>query len=179
MDIDTISLGSWKKWQRMDFVIAQQDSPSQGTVREGKIYGLCNAAMASAKASSFSSIWLESYKYFRSSGHDSFWDEHSVVLPANLTDEYAWLIDSGYVTVLDSSTMWKPLWYDVDKMLLGPQKQSLQEMFPKAVLIHLWDSGDHASFAKLEQSHTWFHQSPYGREAQKYVQLYQNIFEPS
>ena len=93
MDIDTISLRSWAPLQAGNqFVIAEQDSPSLGTVRQGKVYGLCNAGMASVKGSLFAALWLESYQFFRSHGRDRFWDEHSVILPANLTDEYPWLV---------------------------------------------------------------------------------------
>ena len=41
MDIDTISLQSWEQYQvDNQFILAEQDSPSTGTVREGKVYGL-------------------------------------------------------------------------------------------------------------------------------------------
>lgn len=172
LDMDTLSLRSWAPYIRSSsFVIAQQDSPSVGTVREGKVYGLCNAAIASAKNSLFVSMWIDSYRFFRSYGRDGLWDEHSVILPANLTDAYSWLVSEGYVSVLGASTMWKPLWYEVDDYLLRPSARTLSDMFPESILLHLWDSGQHTSFASLERYSRWFTVSPFGLEAQKYLKF--------
>ena len=71
-------------------------------VREGKKYGLCNAAMLSAPKSRFSRLWLDSYVHFRSDGRDAVWDEHSVILPANMTDAYPELVSKGVITVLEA-----------------------------------------------------------------------------
>ena len=46
--------------------------------------GLCNAVMAAAPSSTFGAHWYEQYRHFRASGHDDFWDEHSVGLPGRL-----------------------------------------------------------------------------------------------
>eukprot|EP00223_Ostreococcus_mediterraneus_P005625 CAMPEP_0174578032 /NCGR_PEP_ID=MMETSP0929-20130131/449_1 /TAXON_ID=548131 ORGANISM="Ostreococcus mediterraneus, Strain clade-D-RCC2572" /NCGR_SAMPLE_ID=MMETSP0929 /ASSEMBLY_ACC=CAM_ASM_000573 /LENGTH=326 /DNA_ID=CAMNT_0015758993 /DNA_START=593 /DNA_END=1573 /DNA_ORIENTATION=- len=173
MDIDTISLRSWAPLQAGNqFVMAEQDSPSSVTVRQGKVYGLCNAGMASVKGSLFAALWLESYQFFRSHGRDGFWDEHSVILPANLTDEYPWLVQEGHVTILPAKSMWIPLWNHVDKALLQPNTKNLSDMFSQSILIHLWDSSGHRSFKELETINpSWLDETPYGREARQYVRL--------
>jgi len=172
LDIDTVSLRPWSPYlQGNEFVMAWQDSSSLGTVREGKTYGLCNAAMASAAKSWFSKVWLSSYKYFRSNGRDDVWDEHSVILPANLTEEYPWILSRGHLTILKSHTLWDPLWDSVEVELLGPERSlDLETKYPRALMIHLWRGGDRIDvFNDLEASCGWLTKSPFGRTVSKYV----------
>ena len=172
LDIDTISLRPWSHHlSNAEFIMAWQNSPSAGTAREGKIYGLCNAAMASSKQSIFSKIWLESYKFFRSNGQDEVWDEHSVILPANISEKYDWIVEGNFLTTLKSESMWNPLWGTVaEETLNHTDDRDLQKLYPEALLIHLWRGGDRKDeLNNLEQSCGWLLTTPLGRTAKKYV----------
>lgn len=180
MDIDTVSLRPWASLFGNEFVMAWQDSPAAGTVRHGKTYGLCNAAMIAVPGSRFVELWLKSYAFFRSHGRDRFWDEHSVILPANLTEEYPELLNQGLITTMHASTMWLPLWTTINSELFGqtsvPRFFSYAEVlnhFSRSYMIHLWVSGDAPHVARLhefERTTKWYSSTRYGAIARLYVE---------
>ena len=171
LDIDVISLRSWNHLMNESFVMGWQASPSYGTHREGKIYGLCNAAMASERDSLFGRVWQKSYEYFRSCGHDQYWDEHSVILPANLSEAFPSFIQRGKLKLLAPDVLWKPLWDTVERDLLeyDPNAPDVLTKLPDALLVHLWQSGGTSRLSNLENSTDWFYRSPLGTTASKYV----------
>ena len=179
MDMDTVSLRPWRALFGHEFVMGWQDSPSGGTVRQGKTYGLCNAAMVSAKHSRFSALWLQTYALFRSNGRDQFWDEHSVILPANLTEAFPDLVARGLIHTVSPGHMFTPLWTTVAQELLGsgaahalnPLKEVLAR-YPQAFMLHLWVGGDSPHRGALEQLETsthWLTTTRYGAIARQYV----------
>ena len=176
MDIDTVSLRPWKSLFSHEFVMAWQDSPSMGTVRQGKVYGLCNAAMVSSKQSRFAELWLRTYAHFRSNGRDQFWDEHSVILPANLTEAFPELISQGLIHTIAAAHMWIPLWNNIHKELLeSGGKSSIRAVlakYPKSFMFHLWVGGGSPHqdlLEKLEASTDWLANTRYGAIARQYV----------
>ena len=172
LDIDIISLRSWEGYTSgHDFIMAWQDSPSEGTVREGKRYGLCNAAMASSKFSFFSKLWLSSYEHFRSYGRDRHWDEHSVILPANMSEYFPWLQATKHLSLLDSKRMWDPLWDEVSLRLLSWSSKDLKSEFSESLLVHLWRGGSQEQdpFMELSKKCGWLKWTPLGRLVSKYV----------
>ena len=180
MDIDTVSLRPWDPLLNKEFVMGWQDSSSHHTVREGKRYGLCNAAMVSAKGSRFAKLWLRSYAYFRSNGRDRFWDEHSVILPANLTEAYPLLLQRNIIQTINSDHMWKPLWTTIQEELfdrapyLGFNTYTeLLAHFPRSYMLHLWvsDGAKHTQLLeKWEHEKSWFDSTRYGAIARQYVE---------
>ena len=182
MDMDTVSLRPWAPLFQHEFVMAWQDSGAAGTVRAGKAhYGLCNAAMVAAPGSRFAKLWLHSYAHFRSHGRDGFWDEHSVVLPANLTEAYPLLAAQGLISTIDAAHMWLPLWTTVQKELFDRAPafgfNSYTEVlahFPRAYMLHLWvsDGASHTQLlGRMEGETWWFHATRYGAIAKRYVEL--------
>ena len=153
------------------FVMGWQDSPSYGTQREGKLYGLCNAAMASERDSLFGRVWQKSYEYFRSCGRDDYWDEHSVILPANLSEAFPAFVQRGELKLLAPDVLWKPLWDTIERDLLeyDPNAPDVLTKLPNAMLVHLWQGGGPSRLANLENSTDWFYRSPLGMTVSKYV----------
>jgi Glycosyltransferase sugar-binding region containing DXD motif len=184
MDIDTVSLRPWRPLFNHEFVMAWQDSSSEGTSREGKVYGLCNAGMLSAKKSRFSELWLQSYVLFRSNGRDRFWDEHSVTLPADLTENYPTLITRGLIHTISANRMWVPLWMTVQKELLHPnaKRSSYREVlskYPESFMLHLWVGGESSHkdlLEQLENSTQWLVSTRYGAIARRYVEANRHGF---
>jgi len=83
LDIDTICLKSFSDLLHYDFVMGRQTNCDNT-----ETYGLCNAVVLSAPNSEFAQKWLETYKTFRSTGRDFYWDEHSVLKPLLLSNIY-------------------------------------------------------------------------------------------
>jgi len=59
-----------------------------GQEGEAAQIGLANAVILAKPQSAFLYRWLEHYKSFRSMGHDEFYAEHGVQLPAQLSRDY-------------------------------------------------------------------------------------------
>lgn len=139
MDIDTLTINPIPSsiLESSSFVIARQDTP--------RGYGLCNAVMASTKNSSFSRIWLDNYRSFRSMGMDSHWDEHSVRLPLKLST-----CKNAKVTILSPKAFFPFYWHNADKIVFGNRKY--YEMYfsqPYTYTIHLWVSGQTKSYGEM------------------------------
>jgi len=66
---------------------------------------MSNAVILAEPNAPFIVRWLDRYRSFRSMGRDDYWNEHSVLLPARLAQEYP-----GEVTVLSHRAFFWPLW---------------------------------------------------------------------
>lgn len=150
MDLDFIAVRPLRYVYGKELYIGKQESQLWSWRRPAAYYGLCNAFMASVPNSKFVNLWLESYKSFRSYGHDAFWDEHSVRVPAELYDRH----DELLVEVLPSQSLYMYLWHEQEKKKLvdtryRPAHKSLasQEIYtlllkenPQIYGFHLWAS---------------------------------------
>lgn len=149
LDLDTISKKSLQPLREHEFVIAKEFKPPvyysgwdrvKNMVRlirpsslweAQPVYGLCNAVMLSAPGSRFISLWLESYRSFRSRGKDEYWVEHSVKIPYLLSMEHPELL-----TILEPYAFHYP----------GYDAKGLKRLFvsdhdyPDAYLHHLWET---------------------------------------
>ena len=77
LDVDTIARKKFESLLTHKCVMGLQNDPN------GEV-GLCNAVILSEPAHPFLIAWRDSYRSFRSSGRDEFWDEHSVRMPLRL-----------------------------------------------------------------------------------------------
>ncbi len=146
LDLDTISVKPLTELLHHSFVIGQELKPEYvpKNWRQGIKYnlgliksdsknatGLCNAVLLSKKNSDFVNLWLNEYKSFRSKGRDKYWNEHSVLVPQKLAEQYP-----QHITHLNPYAFHYPLYNE-------PGIKSMFEEvaeFPEALLHHLWES---------------------------------------
>jgi hypothetical protein len=99
----------------------------------GKIVGLCNAVILAQSGAPFLRRWYATYNTFRSTGHDAFWDEHSVRLPYQLAKDAP-----GEVTVLPNSAFFKISFRssDIQKLYASKKQLDLGGVYAS----HLWET---------------------------------------
>lgn len=143
LDIDTICLKSFDDLLDYDFVMGTQTN-----MGETNIYGLCNAVMLSKPNSNFALKWLESYNSFKSKGRDEHWDEHSVLMPLELSKTY-----SKDIKILDSNAFFYPLWYDINNILFDENfnTDEYKKIIKNNYCIHLWDTYSHSYLKTLTE----------------------------
>jgi hypothetical protein len=98
-----------------------------------KDLGLCNAVILAEPQASFLKRWHSEYRTFRSTGHDIYWDEHSVQLPNKLSKQFP-----GEVTVLPPSAFFWPTFEPADLALIFASPNPI-DLSP-AYATHLWES---------------------------------------
>ena len=132
LDIDTICLKSFSDLLNYDFLMGIQTNSD-----DTKVYGLCNATILSKKNAPFAVKWLESYKTFRSKGRDEYWDEHSVLMPYELSKTY-----SNEIKILNSNAFFYPLWYEINDILFNENIKidEYKKIIKNNYCIHLWDT---------------------------------------
>ena len=181
LDMDVLSVRPFPLSVRTsEFVMGWQDSKKYHiSRRDREFYGLCNAAMLAKPDARFLRLWLRSYDYMRSSGRDFAWDEHSVLLPANLTERYPDLVTTGAIRVLPSFRMFYPLWNHVERLLFKerrPPNATLGTLdnLPHAYTVHLWRSTDNSEYGRMLQrlphDDGWWSSSYFGALAARYLQ---------
>lgn len=133
LDLDTLFIRPITPLLNYDCVMAQENY-------RGNIQGLCNAVILASSNNTFIQYWLSTYKYFRSTGHDSFWGEHSIKIPFALSKEYPALIH-----VEGSESFFNPSYATEDLSQLFEK----HEKFPNAYLFHLWESFSYDRYLRL------------------------------
>lgn len=98
---------------------------------QGRAYGLCNATMIADAGSPFVSRWLAEYATFRSTGHDRYWDEHSVRLPRKLARQHP-----HEITTVPAAAFFEPDWHTVHEVFQAGKPPRLN----LAWSCHLWES---------------------------------------
>jgi hypothetical protein len=98
-----------------------------------KDLGLCNAVILAEPQASFLKRWHSEYRSFRSTGHDIYWDEHSVQLPNKLSKQFP-----GEVTVLPPFAFFWPTFEPADLALIFASRNPI-DLSP-AYATHLWES---------------------------------------
>ncbi len=143
LDIDTICLKSFGDLLDNDFVMG-----TQMNANNKDIYGLCNAVILSKPNSKFALKWLESYKSFKSMGRDEYWDEHSVLMPYELSK-----YNMSDIKIINSNAFFYPLWNNIEEILFTEKYD--REEYKKLVLnnycIHLWDTYSHKILKNLNE----------------------------
>ena len=95
--------------------------------------GLCNGVILAEKGSRFLRRWRETYRTFRSRGHDDFWAEHSVAMPLKLARE-----DSSDLTILGNRAFHWPLYHR--EHLRWTYESTLPIDERETLAHHLWES---------------------------------------
>ena len=73
LDMDTLCLRPFTPLLHHECVMGHQNPG-----------GLCDATILAAPRSLFMRRWWNEYRWFRSKGHDEFWDEHATGVPYQL-----------------------------------------------------------------------------------------------
>lgn len=124
LDIDTITCQSFDPLRYNSFIMAEE-------LISGELVGLCNAIMGSEPNAPFLRQWIESYRSFRSKGHDDFWNEHSVILPQMLAKAHP-----EKITTLPSEAFFQPDYSNEGLQLMFSKRSH----FPNAFAHHLWET---------------------------------------
>ena len=148
LDMDTITVGSLESLRGNRFVIGEETTDEYG------FEGLCNAVMGAEAGSQFARAWLDTYKTFRSQGRDQYWNEHSVVIPAKLSQSLC-----EHITILPPDRFLKPDWTPSGIEELFVSKRA----YPNALVHHLWEQAswdllgqidEHNVFERAESTYT-------------------------
>jgi len=132
LDIDTICIKPFDNLLNYKCVMGQESYLNH-------IQGLCNAVILAEPKSLFINHWIESYADFRSLGRDSFWNEHSVIVPYFISKKFPDLIH-----VLNNNAFFYPSYGRFDLDLLFKKC----EVFPDAYLFHLWETVSYEKYIK-------------------------------
>lgn len=107
--------------------------------KQRKLQGLCNAVLIAPPGDPFLKRWYETYKNFRANGHDEYWDEQSVKVPALLAQVYRDEVD-----VLEDNYFFYPSFDFWSLKALFAENHSFEE----AYLFHLWESLSYDTYLK-------------------------------
>jgi hypothetical protein len=178
LDLDTISVKPLNDLLDNRFVIGEEMNPgfiprnarqklkhnikkTLGLTKESPPAGLCNAVLLSERNSEFVKRWLETYKDFRSTGRDKYWNEHSVQVPVKLAEKYP-----GLLTRLHSRAFHYPLYTEGGLRSLFEEARE----FPEAYLHHLWESFSWDKYLSLlTEKKIREESSTYNRIARKFL----------
>jgi hypothetical protein len=122
LDIDTLCVRPFTALLRNACVMGRQ--PGRG---------LCNAVILSEAEGMFVNAWLESYRNFRSVGRDAYWDEHSVLVPAQLIGQPE-LRES--ITICDERAFFFPHWNNMEAFF----ESGDEAPFARSYCIHYWET---------------------------------------
>jgi hypothetical protein len=123
---------------------------------DGRVVGLCNAVILAEAEAPFLRRWHSMYRGFRSKGHDSYWDEHSVRIPYQLSQKHP-----NEVTVLPHTAFFWPTFKPEDLALIFDSVQSID--LSRAYATHLWETPawarylEHLTPRRVRSVHTNFH----------------------
>ena len=132
LDLDTIVRRSFAPLLRHQAVMGLQNFP------DGR-RGLCNAIILSEARHPFLIEWRRSYRTFRSSGRDAFWDEHSVQIPLELAGIGAsgdFRQPRSDLEILPAESFFEPSFWPYDLKRLFERVEPFENSFAH----HLWES---------------------------------------
>jgi hypothetical protein len=121
----------------------------------GRIFGLGNSVIMSSPSSSFLHRWYESYRTFRSRGHDEFYDEHGAGYSFRLAKQFPLEI-----TLLDEKAFLTP-----DMTPRGIADLFLVNgNYPHAFCHHLWGKNAQDVIESLSEWNVYFYPGLYSRQ---------------
>lgn len=99
----------------------------------GTVVGLCNAIILAEAGAPFLKKWHSEYRWFRSKGHDAYWDEHSVRVPYELSKSFP-----DEVAVLPHAAFYWPTFEEEDVNRIFNSSAPID--ISGAYANHLWES---------------------------------------
>jgi len=102
-------------------------------VLDEAVVGLCNAVILAEPQAPFLKRWHSEYRSFRSKGHDVYWDEHSVRIPYELSEQFP-----AEITVLPHFAFFWPTYTTQDLALIFESAAPID--LSAAYANHLWES---------------------------------------
>jgi hypothetical protein len=136
MDIDTISVRSYKSFLQNEVVLGIEDTKKKA---------ICNAFMMSIPKSQFFTIWLKNYEHnFDPQG----WGEASILLPGIVAERYP-----SFLTLKEQRAFFYPSWNEIDKIFVIDH-----DIPSELVTLHLWES--HSIKYLTNMSLSWILKNP-------------------
>jgi len=162
LDIDTICLTSFSNLLCYDCVFGEQKD-----INSDEIYGLCNAVILSIPNSSFIKKILDSYQSFRSKGRDKYWDEHSVIVPYQLSKKFP-----SELEIIDKNAFFYPLWNNITEILFSENFDIMEykKIIKNNYCIHLWDTYSYDYLKELTVEKILTQPTIYNILSRKFVQ---------
>jgi hypothetical protein len=102
-------------------------------VVDDTVIGLCNAVILAEPQAPFLKRWHSEYRSFRSKGYDTYWDEHSVRVPYQLSKQFP-----DELTVLPHFAFFWPTIKAEDLALIFDSVVPID--LEKTYATHLWES---------------------------------------
>ena len=102
-------------------------------VVDGKVIGLGNSVILAEAQAPFLRKWHSEYRSFRSKGHDTYWDEHSVRIPYRLSKEFP-----DQITILPNFAFFWPTYKPEDLALIFETASPID--ISRAYATHLWET---------------------------------------
>jgi len=125
--------------------------------------GLCNAVILSEPNGQFIRAWLETYRTFRSKGHDKHWDEHGVLMPTRLARDTQL---SPHIKVLSKRAFFFPLWGQVRHLFESGDLRKFRDSY----CIHYWESITRAQLEKITPENAVLGDNNFARFARRVLQ---------
>jgi GT2 family glycosyltransferase len=162
LDIDTICLTSFSDLLCYDCVFGEQKN-----INSDEIYGLCNAVILSKPNSSFIKKLLDSYQSFRSKGRDKYWDEHSVIVPYELSIKFP-----SELKIMDKNAFFYPLWNNIKEILFSENFDIMEykKIIKNNYCIHLWDTYSYEYLKELTVEKILTQRTLYNILARKFIE---------
>lgn len=164
LDLDTLCLKPLDELRAFECVMGKEFFYWSSTPEEPrqKYYkGLCNAVLLAQPNASFLLKWHDTYRSFRSKGTDHYWSEHSVEMPATLSEAYG-----NEIKVMHEDAFFNPSWDEE-----GLKKLFVEDChFPDAYVYHLWEKVAWADYlSKITAETIITKDTTYNRSARKYL----------
>ena len=95
--------------------------------------GLCNAVILSEPEGVFVNAWLDSFRRFRSTGRDQYWDEHAVIVPGLLAHQPQL---RRSITICEERAFFFPHWNNMAALF----ESGDEALFAQSYCIHYWET---------------------------------------
>lgn len=148
LDLDTITVKPY------DFFLDKQVVMSI-VKNNGNVFGLGNSVIMGEPQNQFMKRWYETYKTFRSTGHDQYYDEHGAGVSYKLATQFP-----NEITVFDETLFLTP-----DMTPAGITELFLTNgEFPNAFCHHLWGKNSEDIIDGLNENNYEIYPSLYSRQ---------------
>ena len=153
LDLDTVTVRPFEPLLNHDVVMSLVKN-------DGKVFGLGNSVIMASPGSSFLKRWYESYRTFRSRGHDEFYDEHGAGYSYRLAREHP-----AEITLLDETAFLTP-----DMTPRGIASLFLSDAdYPSAFCHHLWGKNAQDVIESLNEWNVGLYPGLYSRQVQAVI----------